>query len=565
MSKPFATLSKDYWDFMMERFPTSATFLGDDRFNDCLEELGPKARSWAQRKLFSFQKALQKIKLEDLSSRERIFYQTLALQIQNDLEGFSYSRWQWNLDHLSGVHMYMIQLLEYHPLKTPKNYEDLLERYRQIPRLFDQHMADLKEGMKEGRTAPSVAYDHALRQLDQLSHMTVKEFPLMKPGWRFPKTISKRLQAKFQEKFAEVVQKKVLPAYGKFFQFLKTDYANQARSVVGISAIPQGQKNYDYLARVFTTTDLTPEALHLIGKEELQKNIDELLQIAREVGHTGDLKSFQEKIKADPENHFKSAEELVAHHRASLARMKKMLPKYFGKCPKSALEVKEIDPFKAQSSMAAYYFGPTSDGKRPAIFWMNTLKPTEWSKYSMETLAFHEGIPGHHLQVSLAIEQKDLPKFQRHGRFIAYIEGWAHYAERLSDEMGAYSGPLDRVGMLMDQAWRAIRLVVDTGVHSMGWTRAQALEFMAQTRTAPEMEMNNEIDRYIIWPGQALAYKVGQRAFSELRTFARQKLGSRFDIRKFHDTVLLSGPLPLTILKQIVEQWVGQELEKKKA
>ena len=555
-SEKFKKLGEKYWEYLMQENPVWATWLGDNRYNDKLGEMGPASRQRHKAKEETFLKELQTIERHTLSKKEKISYRILEQKLKETLEGYTHPDWEWDIKQLFGPHIRLMDLLEIHPLKTKKNYDDLLSRYEKMPKLFDEYMGDLKEGLKSGRVTPKVAYDRVLEQLKSFTALSILENPFSRPLKQFPKTISSPEQKKFLDQFEKAIREKVVPAYQKFYDFLQTEYKGKARNEVGVSAIPGGREYYNYQARVMTTTHLTPEALHQMGLDELQKNQEEMKEIASRLGHTGDLKSFQEKIKADPSNYFKDAKELIQFHKDALNRMEKALPDYFGTLPKIPFEIKEIDALKAVSSPAAYYYPPTEDGSRGGIFWMNTLKPTVWARYSMETLAFHEAIPGHHLQIALATEQKELPKFQRHMGFTAYIEGWAHYTERLADDMGLYSTELDRFGMLMDQAWRAIRLVVDTGVHMLGWSRERALKFMAQTRTANEMEMNNEIDRYIVWPGQALAYKVGQCKFSDLRASAKEKMGNAFDLKKFHDTVLLTGPLPLTILEEVTHDWM---------
>lgn len=554
--KEFEKLGKDYWEFVMKTNPTWATFLGDDRYDDQLEEFGPKIRAYKVKECQRFLNRLQKIDLTNLNTTEKVSYSILKRQMDEFLESQKFKDWEWNLDQLFGLHIQLMDLLEIHPLKTKKNYEDLLSRYKKFPKAFDQYVADLKDGLKSGRVAPYVAYDRIIDQLKQFTSKSPMETIFSRPLKNFPKSISKKDQKLLEKKFEKVITKDVFSAYQNFFEFLKKEYKGKARKEVGLSAFPDGKENYRFRVKHNTTTDKTPEELHQLGLDELEKNRQEILEIAKKMGHTGDLKSFLEKIKADRANYFTTSKELMEKHTVTLEKMKKLLPKYFGTLPKIPFEIKEMDKLKAASAPAAYYYPPTEDGSRPGIFWMNTLKPEDWANYSMETLAFHEAIPGHHLQIALATEQKNLPKFRRHSGFTAYIEGWAHYTERLADEMNAYSSDLQRVGMLMDQAWRAIRLVVDTGIHYLGWSREKALNFMRDTRTANEMEMNNEIDRYIVWPGQALAYKVGQRSIYDLREWAKKELKSQFDIREFHDVVLLNGAVPLTTLKEMIEAWV---------
>ncbi len=556
-NKALEKLSKDYWEFLMKEAPTWATFLGDNRYNNKLEEMGPKCRERRVKAHKKFLGQIKKINPKTLTSTEKVSHSILKLKVKEFLDSQKYKDWEWEMDHMFGPHIRLMDLLEIHPLKTKKNYLDLLSRYKQIPELFDQYVGDLRKGLKTGRVAPYVAYDRIEIQLKEFLGKKPIDTRFGDAVKQFPKTVGVNDQNKLKSQFEKVISGSVVPAYQKFYEFLTQEYKDKVRREVGVSAIPGGRENYCFRVRVNTTTDKTPEELHQLGLDELEKNREEILAIAKKLGHEGGLKSFLEKIKSDRSNYFTSAKELMAKHKTTLDRMETLLPKYFGTLPKTRFEIKEMESYKAPSAPAAYYYPPAEDGSRPGIFWMNTHKPEAWANYSMETLAYHEAIPGHHLQIALATERRDLPAFRRHADFTAYIEGWAHYTERLADEMGAYSSDLQRVGMLMDQAWRAIRLVVDTGIHYLGWSRERALDFMRETRTANDMEMNNEIDRYIVWPGQALAYKVGQRTIYDLREWAKGELKDKFDIREFHDVVLLQGAVALSTLKEMVEDWVA--------
>lgn len=539
--------------------PTWATFLGDHRYDDQLDQRGEAVRSEALSHHQALLSRLKKVETADLNQQDRISYWVLEHKLSEFIESLNYFDWEWNLDQLFGPHLHWPDLLNYHPLKSKKNVEDLLNRYHQIPVVMEQYLSDLRDGLKSGRVAPRIICDRVLKQLKEFLNQKPSQSRFSDVMKQFPKNFSAAQKGRFRDAFLRAIERSIFPAYQKFYDFLKKSYESRARETVGILAIPNGREAYAFRVRQETTTDYTPEELHQIGLEELARNKQEMLEVARQFGTALDLKGFLDKVKRDRANYFKTEKEMIQKHETTLEKMKKMLPGFFATCPKTPFEIKVMEAYRAPHAPAAYYYPPSEDGQRGGIFWMNTHKPTQWTVYTMETLAYHEAIPGHHLQIALATEQKSLPKFRRHAGFTAYIEGWAHYAERLADEMGGYSNELQRLGMLMDQAWRAIRLVVDTGIHYFGWSREKAYEFMKETRTASEMEMNNEIDRYIVWPGQALAYKVGQRMFSTLKDFSKKELGPKFDIRKFHDAALLNGPLPLKTLKQVIEEWIKRE------
>ncbi|MBI2027784.1 MAG: DUF885 domain-containing protein [Deltaproteobacteria bacterium] len=560
-TQKFKKIAQNYWDYYLQSFPEVATFYGNSKYDDLLEEFGPDKREKDKDAISGFLKDLQSIEPSTLNNLDSNSYRILKLDLNNFLEEHEFAPWEWNIDQIYGPHMRLLDLLETHPLQTRKNYDDLLERYSHIPRYFMQYIGELKAGLKSGRTASKIAYDRVLKQLEEFLKKNIRDLHFSKPIRDFPKDFSPSEKSKLTEEFEDAIRSWILPSYAEFYNFLKTDYQDKARKNPGIWALPEGLENYAFKCRQMTTTNLTPAELHKIGLEELQKNNEEILSIASKMGNDSGLPQFLDRIKKDPAQYFKTSEEIVTMHQTALQRMQKLLPQYFGTLPTIPFEIKEIDAFKALNSPAAFYYPPTTDGSRPGVFWVNTHNPSQWAIYSMETLAYHEAIPGHHFQIALAMENKDLPLFQRHGAFTAYVEGWAHYTERIAnEEMNAYSSDLQRVGMLLDQAWRAVRLVVDTGVHHFQWSREKAFEFMKSTRAAHEMEMNNEIDRYIVWPGQALAYKVGQRTFSDLKNKAKQKLGAAFDIRKFHDAVLLQGAMPLFILEEIVDLWIGSQI-----
>ena len=553
-------LANEYWELLMREEPTTATFYGDNRYDDRLDERGPEARD---RQLQAHQKLLRELKTVEpasLNSQDKITYETLRFKLEEFIESLEYREWEWGLDHLMGPHVYWMDLVDFHPLKTEKNYQDLLQRYLAIPKYMDLYMADLRMGLVSGKVASYVPYDHIVKQLKQFLSTKVEQTRYAECLRKFPETFSETFKQKFSTELNKVISHSVFPAYQKFLNFLLSEYQGKARPTEGMKYLPGGEALYAFRVRTHTTTSFTPKELYELGLEELKKNQSEMLAIAKKMGHQGELRQFLEAIKADRKNYFVSEAQLMEKHKNTLVGMKKYLPNYFKTLPTIDFEVKKMDEFKAPASPAAYYYPPSKDGSRPGIFWMNTYKPEQWAIYTMESLAYHEAVPGHHLQIALATEQQGLPVFRRHAHFTAYIEGWAHYAERLSDEMGAYSDDLQRMGMLLDQAWRAIRLIIDTGIHHFGWSREKALQFMREQRVTTETDMGNEIDRYIIWPGQALAYKVGQRVIYDAREGAKTVLKDKFDIREFHDVVLLSGALPLTLLKRQVRQWVDSQL-----
>lgn len=355
------------------------------------------------------------------------------------------------------------------------------------------------------------------------------------------------------------ISTQVYPALERLVQFLKDDYLPQSRAqAVGLSSLPNGKEAYRFLIRFHTTTDYTAEKLHAVGLEELKKIQQEMQAVAAKLGHKGELAAFMARARSDPKNFFSTRDEIVASAKKNVEAAYQQLPKFFLSLPQIYCDVLPIEDYREKDAVAAFYYQPDQDGKRPGIYYINTYNPPSRTRYTMAALAAHEAVPGHHLQIATALEAKELPEFRRQRDFTAFTEGWGLYSERLAEEMGFYPDPMSRFGMLTYQAWRACRLVVDTGIHAMGWSREKAIEFMKTNAPLSEEEIINEVDRYIIWPGQALAYKVGQMEIESLRAYAKTKLGEKFDLREFHDVLLKNGSIPLPTTRELIERWVQE-------
>jgi uncharacterized protein (DUF885 family) len=555
--RALAKVAEDFWDFGLEESPFACTYLGLSRGADRVDERGPAARARQERALREFQRRVEAISPDGLEGEDRITRAVLVRQFAESLEGLSLHGWEWDLDQLMGFHLELQAVATKQPLAEPKDGEAFVARLSAAPRAFEAWTADLRAGLASGRTAPRVAYDRVLPQVKALAKTPTKESAFAKALDRAPATWSDADRRRVARLVAETVDGKVKPAYVAFASFLEGEYAGRSRAAPGVSSIPGGAADYAHRVRKHTTTTLSPERIHAIGEEELSKNEREMLEIARAEGWTGDLRSFLDSVGADPRFRLPSREALLDRYRSICARMDARLPEAFRRLPKRGYEVRALEEWREKDAPGAYYDPPDIGGTRLGIFYANTRDPKSWPTFDMEALSFHEAVPGHHLQIALAQELEGLPLVRRHGGFTAYVEGWAHYAERLADEMGAYTTPVDRLGMLAAQAWRAARLVVDTGLHALGWPRAKAVETMRRIRSGPESDVENEVDRYVVWPGQALAYKIGQRTFSDLRERARRRLGSRFSLAGFHDVALRHGALPLSILEDVVRTWEG--------
>ena len=550
-----AATCASYWDWQLEESPIFATYLGIRRGLDRLDDAGPAARARREARLQRFLLDVEAIAPDPLAPEERITRSVLLRELSEGIEAFRHHSWESALDQLGGPHIAVQDLMAVQPLSEPADVEALLARLSDVPRFFQAHVGDLKDGIASGRTAARTSYERVLAQVQKVGASPADKTSFATAAARFPKAWPQAERTRLGRRLLETVEATVLPAYRTLGGFLEHNYAGKARPHPGIWSIPGGPEAYAFATRSHTTTTLSPDRIHQIGLEEVEKNEREMLEIARAAGHGGELREFLDTLGKDKRFRLATREQVLSRYREICARMDKRLPEVFGRLPSTGYEVRALEEYREKDAPAAYYLPPAEDGSRGGIFWANTHAPESWPTYDMETLSFHEAVPGHHLQIAVARELSELPAIRRHAQFTAYVEGWAHYTERLADEMGAYSTPFDRLGMLGGQAWRAARLVVDTGVHHLKWDRDKALHMLQRVRSGPPADVANELDRYITWPGQALAYKIGQRTFFEVRERARRRLGARFSLKGFHDEALRHGALPLSILEDAVRSW----------
>jgi uncharacterized protein (DUF885 family) len=444
-----------------------------------------------------------------------------------------------------------------------KDYDDWIARLHALPHAFDQVTTNMSIGMDDHRVPPKFLLEKALEQVKQLANQKPEDSPLAMPLKNFPAAISASEQARIKSEMLDAISKEVLPAYLRFARFLEVSYVPAGRDQPGIAALPDGAKYYQFLIKRTTTTDLTAAQIHQIGLDEVGKDEAAMLVIAQKLGFK-DLASFRLSLKTNPKLHPVSADALIAAYKGYLGPMQARLPQLFGTLPKAPFEVAQVPDYAAKTSAPAYYEPGTPDGSRPGRLFIDTYDATDRNLYSVESIAYHEGIPGHHLQISIAQEMTGIPEFRKFEQYTAYTEGWAFYSEHLGKDIGLYQDPYSDYGRLENETWRAIRLVVDTGVHSEGWTREQMVQYFRDHSAIDEPSMQAEVDRYIAWPSQALAYKIGQLKILELRDRARKALGDKFDIRAFHDQVIDSGALPLDFLERRVDAWIATSLASQK-
>ena len=552
-------LYDNYWEFILKENPTYATYLGDHRYDNWLEDASAEAyekRVQQLRKFLADLKSLKKPSGGEDRLNHDLFKRELALQI----EGANYHPYILPITQQTGPHIDLPQLVTYHPFKTLQDYVNYVSRLTQFRRVFDQIITNLKTGLEKKTVQPQSVVKKIIPQLEAHIVSSPDKSELHKPVEKLPSEISKDAAQRITADVDEAITNYVVPAYAKLLNFVRGEYLPKSRTHPGIWSVPNGRAIYAYNIRLYTTTNLTPGQIHRLGKRELARISKEIGVILRRVQFKGTLQQYNDSLRKDKSNFYATGQELLNGFKEILRQMDVRLSEFFGRLPQANYDFREIEEWRADAAPAAYYYAPPEDRSRPGYFYVNTYKPETRPKYMMEALAYHEAVPGHHLQISIQQELTNLPKFRRHGGYTAFVEGWALYAELLSKQMGFYKDLLADYGRLTAEAWRASRLVVDTGIHSLKWTRDQAIKFMKNNTASSEQDIVSEVDRYIAWPGQALAYKIGELKIRELRARAEKRLKRRFDIRKFHDELLNDGALPLDILKAKMRGWATQTM-----
>jgi uncharacterized protein (DUF885 family) len=559
-ARDLAKLCDSYWKATLANHPTDATQIGDHCCDDRLEDITPAGTQRERQRLEQALASARAIDEQALTLPDRLTRSVLILEIQNGLDQISCGFDDWVVDPLGGPQVEFMNLADYTTIATPRDAKNFVSRCRAMGPYVDAHIANLTRGLAAGRVASQDAVRKSLEELDELLSRKEADWPLLRPlaakhdDWPAKETQS------FARDLPQVVSEVVRPAFVRYRDFLKTKIAPAARpqDKAGLAFLPGGKECYLKRIRIETSLDLTPEALHQLGLDEVAKFRRDLSELGGKVLGTTDVAEIQRKLRSDPAMHFKDAAEIEAKAEQSLAKAKAAIPNWFGTLPKADCVVKVMGMHEAPNSTIAYYRQPAKDGSRPGNYMINTYLPETRPRYEAEALAFHESIPGHHLQIAIAQELTGVPEFRKYTGVTAFVEGWGLYSERLANDMGLYSSDVDRIGMLSYDAWRACRLVVDTGMHYMGWSRQQAIDYMKENTVLAENNIVNEVDRYITWPGQALAYKCGQLEILRLRDEGKKRLGDRFDIKQFHDVVLKNGAVALPVLRQQVEAYYAE-------
>jgi prolyl oligopeptidase len=554
---PWDQLFADYWNFNMERNPLSATYLGDHRFDDRLPDPSRAARELEIEQLQQFmRRAAELIQQGQVAPDDSLDIQLFLRELKIELEDFRWHDEYMPMTQQSGPQIDLPELVSYHPLKTVQDVENYIIRLKRIPEYIRQTIINMNLGRASGLVPARNTIEKALPQVE--AHIVADPEKSVFAGAiaRMDSAIPEPERQRLRRDILDAIRGSVIYGYEMLAAFLKTDYLPACRDTVGWLALPEGRERYANRVRRYTTIDLTPQQVYNTGMKELEWIRAEMEKIKDSVGFRGNLRAFIEHLKTDPQFHFTSADSLVDGFKRILAEMDTKMPLLFGRLPKTPYSYREIEPYRAAAAPDAYYYPPPEDGSRPGYFYINTYKPEQRPKYTMQALAFHEAVPGHHLQIALQQELTNLPAFRRHGGYTAFIEGWGLYSERLPKEVGFYNDPYSEFGRLTFEAWRACRLVVDPGIHHLGWTRQQAIDFMRENTGLSDLNIESEVDRYIAWPGQATAYKIGQLKILELRARAQETLGPRFDRRAFHDALLSDGALPLDLLEQKMTRWI---------
>ena len=544
------------WERSLRESPESASYRGDKRYNagwtdDSLGAI--QARQAADRD------ALAKLRTIDrgaLSAQDRLSYDVMAWQLERAVERQKFNEWQRPLNQRGGVQT-LEEIAEVLPFASTQDYRDWLKRMAAVPTVVEQATALMREGLKAKNTPPKVLMQRIPAQIgSQVVDDPVKS-PFFKPFAKFPDAVPASERAALQAEAKKIIAEHIVPAYRKFDEFFSREYLPGSRESIAAADLPDGREYYDFLAAQFTTTDLSANQIHEIGLKEVARIRGEMEKVKSEVGFQGTLTQFFDHLRTDPKFFYKSPEELFTAYQAISKRIDPELVKISKMIPRLPYGVRPIPDNLAPDTTTAYYQGGALDGSRAGYYYVNLYKPDVRPKWEMMALSLHEAVPGHHFQISRAMELSDMPQFRRTGYFTAYGEGWGLYAERLGYDMGLYDDPYDRMGQLAYDMWRAVRLVVDTGMHSKGWSRDRAIQFFMDNAPKTRQDVVNEIDRYIAWPGQALAYKIGQMKISELRARAEKQLGPKFDIREFNDAVLETGSVPLEALERHIDAWIA--------
>lgn len=562
-SKRLHDLFKASWKHDMTEHPEYATFVGFPGVNDRWADLSPEAIAKRKKEAEAPMKALRSINRANLNAQDKLSHELFESLVEEDIRSREFPEEYLQVSQLEGIQQSVAQVLNVMPLESVKDYRDIIARLEKTPRLISQTQHLLEQGLKKQVTPPKITLRDVPEQLNRMAEPEVEKNPLYAGFKNMPESIPASEREKLQSQAKQVISEKVIPAFKKFTEFFSEAYIPACRESIAWSDLPNGREWYAHRVRHFTTTRLSPDEIHKIGLSEVKRIRQAMNELMVEVNFKGSFEEFKKFLRTDSRFYFSEPDELLKGYRDIAKRIDPELPRLFGTLPRTPYGVVPVPSYAEKSQTTAYYEPGSLEAGRGGNFFANTYNLKMRPKWEMEALTLHEAVPGHHLQISLAQELGSLPDFRRNAGYTAFVEGWGLYAESLGKELKLYSDPYSRFGQLTYEMWRAVRLVVDTGMHSKGWTRQQAIDFFKENASKTEHDIVVEVDRYIVLAGQALAYKIGQLKFKELRELARTELGERFDIRAFHDTALGNGALPLDTLERKVREWIASVKRKK--
>jgi len=557
-------LFDEHFERNLELNPMRATFVGDNRYNDRMaNSYGPEYRAADQAMDREFLQRLLEIDREQLGYQDQLSYDLFRINREQSLESYEYPFHLQPINQFRSVTNSFVRLgsgAGAHPFGTVKDYEDFLSRADDFAVIIDQLIVNMREGMREGVVQPRILMEKLQPQIDAHIVENVEDSMFYKPVTNMPEDFSPEDRERLTAAYEDKIMNTIVPSYQRISNFVGDDYLATARETVGLYAQPNGVSWYEFMVRLRTTTDMTPEEIHQVGLDEVARIHGEMHGVMEEVGFEGDLKEFFEYMNSDPQFFFEEREQFIQGYRDMSDHIAELSTELFEIFPKTGFEVRAVEPFREKSAAGGSYQAGTPDGTRAGIFYANAYDLSARPNWAMESLFLHEAIPGHHFQIMIQRENEDLPDFRRFGRFTAFSEGWGLYAESLGKEIGVYTDPYQYFGGLNAELWRSIRLVVDTGIHAKGWSRQQVLDYMYENSAVAEARAVSEAERFMAIPGQALAYKIGQLKIREIRDNAEARLGDQFDVKAFHTEVLRDGPMPLSMLETKIDRWIDTQI-----
>jgi uncharacterized protein (DUF885 family) len=556
--KQLEELLDEQWQYVLRRRPEFASILGDRRYNDRWSDGSPEAFAADLTEARKFLARFEAIDTTGFPDQEVLNQQLMVRRLRERIDDGKFENWLMPIDQFGGTHIEIAALVPLLPFATVKDYDDYLARLDKFPAVFDQLVALMKQGLAKQLVPPRILLEQCVAQAQKLGKAAVADSPFAMPLQKFPPSIAKAEQDRIRAAVTAAIRDKVQPAYLALTAFLRDEYVPHGRKDVGMWALPDGEARYAARVKQTTTTELTAEEIHQIGLREVARIETEQAAIGKKLGFA-DFAAFKRHVRTNRKLQARSREDILARYRKYTDQMYAKLPELFGRLPQQKMVIEKVEAFREKEASGAQYDQGTKDGSRPGRVLVNTYEPTKRLTIDMESTAYHEGVPGHHMQIAIQQELGELPPFRQQGGYGAFQEGWALYSERLGKEVGFYQDPYNDYGRLQDEILRAIRLVVDTGLHAKHWTRAQVVQFFHDHSTIDEPSVQSETDRYIAVPGQALGYKIGQLTILRLRDKAQSAHGKAFDVRGFHDEVLGAGALPLDVLERRIDAWIARQ------